>query len=92
MTSESIKAPGKTPSATSATKSGTEAESSHDVAAKGDLAAHNGSAGISNPTGRGSAVMSKEQKEGKDSIGRHIAEELECQTDDGDRVMGVDIG
>lgn len=69
-------------------KAGDDPESSHEAAAKDDLAAHKGSAGVSNSTGRGSTVMSKEQKEGKDPIGRHIAEEQESHTDEGERVSG----
>ncbi|MDB5805360.1 MAG: hypothetical protein JWN73_2682 [Betaproteobacteria bacterium] len=92
MTSESIKARGNIPSAAGAMKAGDDPESSHEAAAKGDLAAHKGSAGVSNSTGRGSTVMSKEQKEGKDPIGRHIAEEQESHTDEGERVKRVDTG
>lgn len=39
---------------------------------------------------QGSSAMSKEQKEGKDQTGRHIAEELQSHTDEGERVKRVD--
>jgi hypothetical protein len=67
-------------------------ESAHETAAKEDSAAHQGSAGVSNATGRGSAVMSKEQADGKDPMGRHVAEELQSHTAEGERVKRVDKG